>query len=95
MLEIRELIRRVQLGETDRQIARDLHVSRKTVRKISRMGTGARRAQLSAARRGDVTGAAEGDTANEFTAAAAVESRPVPRSGDRAAPARRGMSGDL
>ena len=33
MLEIRELIRRVQLGEADRQIARDLQVSRKTVRK--------------------------------------------------------------
>lgn len=33
MLEIRELIRRVQLGETDRRIARDLQVSRKTVRK--------------------------------------------------------------
>jgi DNA-binding NarL/FixJ family response regulator len=33
VLEIRELIRRVQLGETDRQIARDLQVSRKTVKK--------------------------------------------------------------
>ena len=33
MLEIRELIRRVQLGESDRQIARDLQVSRKTVSK--------------------------------------------------------------
>ena len=33
MLEIRELIRRVQLGDTDRRIARDLQVSRKTVRK--------------------------------------------------------------
>lgn len=33
MLEIRELIRRVQLGEGDRQIARDLQVSRKTVSK--------------------------------------------------------------
>jgi hypothetical protein len=33
VLEIRELIRRVQLGETDRQIGRDLQVSRKTVRK--------------------------------------------------------------
>ncbi len=33
MLEIRELIRRVQLGETDRRIARDLQVSRKTVSK--------------------------------------------------------------
>jgi hypothetical protein len=33
VLDIRELIRRVQLGETDRQIARDLQVSRKTVPK--------------------------------------------------------------
>ena len=33
MLEIRELIRRVQLGEPDRRIARDLQVSRKTVSK--------------------------------------------------------------
>ena len=33
MLDIRGLIRRVQLGETDRQIARDLLVSRKTVKK--------------------------------------------------------------
>ena len=33
MLDIRELIRRVQLGEADRQIARDLQVSRKTVSK--------------------------------------------------------------
>jgi transposase len=33
VLEIRELIRRMQLGETDRQIARDLQVSRKTVSK--------------------------------------------------------------
>ena len=33
MLEIRELIRRLQLGEADRQIARDLQVSRKTVSK--------------------------------------------------------------
>ena len=33
MLDIRELIRRLQLGETDRQIARDLQVSRKTVSK--------------------------------------------------------------
>lgn len=33
MLEIRELIRRLQLGETDRPIARDLQVSRKTVSK--------------------------------------------------------------
>jgi len=33
VLEIRELIRRVQLGETDRRIARDLQVSRKTVSK--------------------------------------------------------------
>jgi len=33
VLEIRELIRRVQLGEGDRQIARDLQVSRKTVSK--------------------------------------------------------------
>jgi hypothetical protein len=32
-LDIRELIRRVQLGDTDRRIARDLQVSRKTVRK--------------------------------------------------------------
>ena len=30
MLEIRELIRRMQLGDTERQIARDLQVSRKT-----------------------------------------------------------------
>ena len=36
MLEIRELIRRLQLGETDRQIARDLQVSRKTVSKYRR-----------------------------------------------------------
>ena len=36
MLEIRELIRRLQLDETDRQIARDLQVSRKTVRKYRR-----------------------------------------------------------
>jgi len=35
-LEIRELIRRLQLGETDRQIARDLQVSRKTVSKYRR-----------------------------------------------------------
>lgn len=33
VLEIRELIRRVPLGDTDRRIARDLQVSRKTVRK--------------------------------------------------------------
>jgi hypothetical protein len=33
VLDIRELIRCVQLGEADRQIARDLQVSRKTVRK--------------------------------------------------------------
>lgn len=33
MLEIREVIRRLQLGETDRRIARDLQVSRKTVSK--------------------------------------------------------------
>jgi transposase len=33
VLEIRELIRRLQLGETERRIARDLQVSRKTVRK--------------------------------------------------------------
>ena len=33
MLDIRELIRRLQLGETDRQIARDVQVSRKTVSK--------------------------------------------------------------
>jgi hypothetical protein len=33
VLEIREVIRRVQLGETDRRIARDLQVSRKTVSK--------------------------------------------------------------
>lgn len=33
VLEIRELIRRVQLGEPDRRIARDLQVSRKTVSK--------------------------------------------------------------
>ena len=33
VLDIRELIRRVQLGEGDRQIARDLQVSRKTVSK--------------------------------------------------------------
>jgi len=33
VLDIRELIRRVQLGEADRQIARDLQVSRKTVTK--------------------------------------------------------------
>jgi hypothetical protein len=33
VLEIRELIRRLQLGESDRQIARDLQVSRKTVSK--------------------------------------------------------------
>jgi len=33
VLDIRELIRRVQLGDTDRRIARDLQVSRKTVRK--------------------------------------------------------------
>jgi hypothetical protein len=33
VLEIRELIRQVQLGDTDRRIARDLQVSRKTVRK--------------------------------------------------------------
>jgi len=36
VLEIRELIRRLQLDETDRQIARDLQVSRKTVRKYRR-----------------------------------------------------------
>ena len=33
MLEIREVIRRLQLGEPDRRIARDLQVSRKTVSK--------------------------------------------------------------
>jgi len=33
VLDIRELIRRVQLGEPDRRIARDLQVSRKTVSK--------------------------------------------------------------
>ena len=33
VLDIRELIRRVQLGEGDRQVARDLGVSRKTVAK--------------------------------------------------------------
>src|SRR2546427_4452884 len=33
VLEIREVIRRLQLGETDRRIARDLQVSRKTVSK--------------------------------------------------------------
>jgi transposase len=33
VLDIRELIRRLQFGDTDRQIARDLQVSRKTVRK--------------------------------------------------------------
>ena len=33
MLDIREVIRRLQLGETDRQIARDVQVSRKTVSK--------------------------------------------------------------
>jgi hypothetical protein len=33
VLDIREVIRRVQLGEADRQIARDLQVSRKTVGK--------------------------------------------------------------
>ena len=33
MLDIRELIRRLQLGEPDRRIARDLQVSRKTVSK--------------------------------------------------------------
>ena len=32
-MEIREVIRRLQLGETDRRIARDLQVSRKTVSK--------------------------------------------------------------
>jgi IS30 family transposase len=36
VLEIRELIRRLQLDETDRQIARDLQVSRKTVSKYRR-----------------------------------------------------------
>jgi hypothetical protein len=33
VLDIREVIRRVQLGDTDRRIARDLHISRKTVTK--------------------------------------------------------------
>ena len=33
MLEIRELIRRMQLGDPDRRIARDLEVSRQTVSK--------------------------------------------------------------
>jgi hypothetical protein len=33
VLEIRELILRVQLGEPDRRIARELQVSRKTVSK--------------------------------------------------------------
>jgi transposase len=33
VLDIREVLRRLQLGETDRRIARDLQLSRKTVRK--------------------------------------------------------------
>ena len=33
MLDIRELIRRVQMGEKDRRVARDLGVNRKTVAK--------------------------------------------------------------
>jgi FixJ family two-component response regulator len=33
VLEIQELIRRAQLGETDRRIARDLQVSCQTMRK--------------------------------------------------------------
>jgi hypothetical protein len=33
MLDIREVLRRLQLGETDRRIARDLQLSRKTVGK--------------------------------------------------------------
>jgi transposase len=32
-LDIREILRRLQLGERDRRIARDLHISRKTVGK--------------------------------------------------------------
>jgi hypothetical protein len=32
-LDIREILRRLQLGERDRRIARDLHLSRKTVGK--------------------------------------------------------------
>ena len=33
VLDIREILRRLQLGERDRRIARDLHISRKTVSK--------------------------------------------------------------
>jgi DNA-binding NarL/FixJ family response regulator len=33
VLDVRELIRRLQLGEGDRPIARDLQLSRKTVAK--------------------------------------------------------------
>ena len=33
MLDVRELIRRLRLGETDRRVARDLGMSRKTVGK--------------------------------------------------------------
>ena len=33
VLDIREILRRLQLGERDRRIARDLHISRKTVGK--------------------------------------------------------------
>jgi hypothetical protein len=32
-LDIREILRRLQLGDRDRRIARDLHISRKTVGK--------------------------------------------------------------
>ncbi len=39
MLDIREILRRVHLGEGDRRIARDLHVSRKTVGKYREWAT--------------------------------------------------------
>jgi transposase len=39
-LDIREILRRLQLGERDRRIARDLHVSRKTVGKYRAWAAG-------------------------------------------------------
>ena len=36
MNHIQDIIRRLQLGESERRIARDMQISRKTVRKYSR-----------------------------------------------------------
>ena len=80
MTEIREILRRLQLGERARRIARDLGVSRNTVAHYRRLGRHARAADGAVARAGEAGRVARAP-AGAAPGPGAVPGRAIPRAG--------------